>query len=332
MKTRNARNTALKLSALGIYAGICAIAACSSDPSAPSIGNHAGATGAGAPGAGAPGAGAPGAGAPGAGAPAGGDTSAGAPGAGAPAGGAPGAGSGGDTTAGAPGAGTGGAFVPPKPFCAPDATPVQTRAPLPFETTTSFIGAGYQGSPTAIKFTDCAAGERGPGAIGQCAKWAVSVPTDGAVYVGVAYQRNFEPSKPGGYIHPPVCIADGVTFVNFYAKGAVGGEKVTFTAEGAAEIEFTLTNAWKLYQIPMAGVVYNTDVDGVDMGFFWKVVAPTGGTVPATSFAVDSIQWVNTGVGVGVGGGGAGGAGGAGAGGTGGGGTGGGGAGGTAGT
>ena len=333
MKTRNARNTALKLSALGIYAGICAIAACSSDPSAPSIGNHAGATGAGAPGAGAPGAGAPGAGAPGAGAPgagapAGGDTSAGAPGAG-----APGAGTGGDTTAGAPGAGTAGAFVQPPyvtvsfsvdnilwvadaaggaggaggtggtggtggaagggaggtggaaagaagtagtaSYCE---TPGANFGTLPYVATKSFIGSDYQPNgggnqivplPTACTHYDaaCGTGNDNKGPCGQCTTWSYTPNPTSATYAGVGYVRKFD----GNFTAPQICMPPNATAVTFYAKGAAGGEKVTFTAQGAQEVPLTLTNAWAKYSIPLTPGSYNSDT-GVEQGFYWKVV------------------------------------------------------------
>ncbi len=326
--TRSARNRALKLSALGAYAAIAAIAACSSDPSAPVIGGHAGAPTAGASGAGAPGAGAPAAGAPGAGAPAGaGADAGGAPGGGGDptTGGAPGAGA---DAGGAPGAGAGGAPIVIPPFCDPTAMPVQPRLPLPFTVNTAFIPSNYQNIGNALGNVECPAGDRAPGAIGQCRKWSYTMPQDPAAppaYVGVGYVRKFDDN----YTHPPVCIADGATNVNFYAKGAVGGEKITVTAQGAAEVEVTLTTAWALYQIPLTGVLYNTDstTSGAELGFFWKIIPATAGAaLPVETFSIDSIQWVGTtgtGGAGGASGGGAAGTGGAGAGGLGGGGTGG---------
>ena len=312
--SRKARNRALKLSAVGLYAAVAAMAACSSDPASPTTIAKAGASGAGAPAtAGAPAvAGAPGA----AGAPI---VTAGAPGtAGADAtAGAPAGGTGGmdTTTAGAPGAGAAGAPAPPKAFCDPTNATVQPRLPLPFVANTAFISSDYQNIGTALGNVACADNDRAPGAIGQCRKWSYTVPQDVAAppaYVGVGYVRKFD----AGFTHPPVCLADGATYVNFYAKGAVGGEKITVTAQGAPEIEVTLTTSWALYQIPLAGVVYNTDADGVDLGFFWKIIPATmGGVLPPETFQIDSIQWVNTGA-VGTGGTGAGGGAGTGGGGT----------------
>jgi hypothetical protein len=84
-------------------------------------------------------------------------------------------------------------------------------------------------------------------------------------------------------------LADGATKVTFQARGAMGGEQVTFSAAGAAEIPFTLTAAWKQYALPLAGIQYNTPADGVDSGFFWKVAPPTPGGQPVTFF-IDDIQ------------------------------------------
>jgi hypothetical protein len=93
------------------------------------------------------------------------------------------------------------------------------------------------------------------------------------------------------YTHPPVCIANGATKVTFQARGAAGGEVVTFSAAGAAEIPITLTTSWAEYMVPLSGVQYNTPDDGVDSGFFWKVAPPTPGGAPVTFF-VDDLQFV----------------------------------------
>lgn len=41
--------------------------------------------------------------------------------------------------------------------------------------------------------------------------------------------------------------------VTFYAKGALGGEQVTFTAQGATEMPITLTATWTKYTLPLTG-------------------------------------------------------------------------------
>ena len=93
------------------------------------------------------------------------------------------------------------------------------------------------------------------------------------------------------YTHAPVCVADGATKLTFQARGTVGGEQVTFSGVGAAEVPFTLTAAWKEYEISLVGVQYNTAADGVDSGFFWKAGPATPAGAPVTFF-VDDIQMI----------------------------------------
>ncbi len=188
---------------------------------------------------------------------------------------------------------------------------------------TAFTPSGYEGGDTAmsgggqIAAADCA--DRAPGMIGKCFKYTYT-PAATPTWAGVAFILGYTGFGTAG--HAPVCLADGATYINFYAKGAVGGEMVTFSAEGTANLELTLTNTWTLYQIPLTGVAYNSFASGLATGFFWKVVPPTTGTAPVASFQIDSVQYVNTGA-AGGGAGGAGGTGGAATAGTGGGGAGG---------
>ena len=69
-------------------------------------------------------------------------------------------------------------------------------------------------------------------------------------------------------------------------RGAAGGEQVTFSGAGSAEVPVTLTNAWKAYSLSLTGVMYNSTVDGVEAGFFWKT-EPGAGTI---TFFIDDIQ------------------------------------------
>jgi hypothetical protein len=197
-------------------------------------------------------------------------------------------GSGGSSSvAGGPPAGGAPPVLPP--FCALDAVPYQFRAALPFTVTDVFIGSGWQGNTTTIAYGSCAPGDRAPGAFGACNHWTYTPSGLPNEYGAVAYVRMWDIY----YTHPPVCLADGVAFVNFYAKGALGGESVVFAAQGSSEIEFSLTNDWQQYQIPMAGVIYNTDLSGVELGFYWRVASEVlGQPTPTTSFQVDSIRWV----------------------------------------
>jgi hypothetical protein len=153
-----------------------------------------------------------------------------------------------------------------------------------------FQPSGWQGDTTAVSAAavapdGCAA--RAPGSVGNCTTWKFTPNAATPLWAGVTWSKVWD----ANYTHPNVCLAPGATKVTFQAKGAVGGETVTFSAAGAAEIPFTLTNAWKEYVIPLNGVQYNTFADGVESGFFWKVAPPTPAGAPVTFF-VDDIQFV----------------------------------------
>lgn len=234
-------------------------------------------------------------------------------------------------------AGAGGSTPVTYPFCSPMATPVQPRLPLPFAVLPTFTPSGYEGGDTTMSgggqlvSSECT--DRSPTAISKCNTYTYTpayakgapdggVPSD-STWAGIAFIRGFGGFGTPG--HAPLCLADGVTAVTFYAKGLAGGEVVTFSAGGGPESPFTLTTDWKLYTLPLSGVQYNTDADGLDDGFFFKVGPASATDTKVLAFELDSIQYVGS-----PGTGGTGGAGGTSSGGTGGAATGGGGAGGAA--
>ncbi|HEY4104976.1 MAG TPA: hypothetical protein VGM44_13855, partial [Polyangiaceae bacterium] len=190
-------------------------------------------------------------------------------------------------------AGTGTITPPPAPFCSPSAMPVQTRVPLPFAVTTAFTPSGYEGGDPGMngggQIAAGACTDRAPGAIGNCAKYTYT-PTTPATWAGVAYIRGYQGFGSAG--HAPLCLADGATSIAFYAKGAVGGEVVGFSGGTATGQDFTLTASWALYTIPLGAATYNTDVDGLDDGFFWKIAPAAGSTPTVETFYVDDIQFV----------------------------------------
>ncbi len=193
------------------------------------------------------------------------------------------------------------------------ATPVQPREALPYLATKGFIPSAYENS-TTIKAVDCTAGTTAPPHVAMndlCQTYTVTPDTVMPVYSGIGWVRQFDP----GYKHPPVCIADGVKSVSFWAKGTAGGEKITVTAQGADEMEVTLTTAWTEYKIPMDGKIYNLDAEGVELGFYWKYVPPVMPPAPPVSFTIDHVTWIGDAAGgaggapaAGAGGGGSGGA------------------------
>ena len=164
------------------------------------------------------------------------------------------------------------------------------KSPLPYTVNEGFQPSGWQGDSTAVSAAPanpngCAA--RAAGSVGDCTTWKFTPNATTPLWAGVTWSKMWD----ANYTHPPVCLATGATKVTFQAKGALGGETVTFSAAGAAEVPFTLTNAWKEYAIPLNGVQYNTFADGVTSGFFWKVAPPTPNGAPVTFF-VDDIQFV----------------------------------------
>jgi hypothetical protein len=166
----------------------------------------------------------------------------------------------------------------------------QPKSPLPYTVNDGFQPSGWQGDTGAISAAPVvpnACDARAAGSVGTCSVWTYTPNATTPAWAGVSWSKVWDP----GYTHPPVCIAAGATKITFQARGAAGGEQVTFSGAGAAEVPFTLTNAWKEYAIPLAGVQYNTADDGVDSGFFWKVAPPTPGGAPVTFF-VDDIQFV----------------------------------------
>lgn len=164
------------------------------------------------------------------------------------------------------------------------------KSPLPYTVNEGFQPSGWQGDTTAVSAAPanpngCAA--RAAGSVGDCTTWKFTPNATTPLWAGVTWSKMWD----ANYTHPPVCLAAGATKVTFQAKGALGGETVTFSAAGAAETPFTLTNAWKEYAVPLNGIEYNTFADGVTSGFFWKVAPTTPNGAPVTFF-IDDIQFV----------------------------------------
>ncbi len=188
----------------------------------------------------------------------------------------------GGTTSGTAGAGGTGVVVP---YCNTHA-----KSALPYTVNDGFQPSGWQGDTAAISSPvvapdPCAA--RAPGSVGNCTAWRFTPNATTPAWAGVSWSKMWD----ANFIHDPVCVADGATKMTFQARGAVGGESVTFSAAGAAELPLTLTAAWKEYQVSLVGVQYNTAADGVDSGFFWKAGPATPGGAPLTFF-VDDIQFI----------------------------------------
>lgn len=200
-------------------------------------------------------------------------------------------GAGGTGTAGTAGTATGGSstggtgIVPNDPFCMG-----KTLEPLPYVVTSGFKQAGW--SPTAV--TQITAGaeitpdppdnctERLPGAQGDCSVWRYTPDPAGASAAWVEWILQWD----AGYAHPPVCVAEGATKLIFHAKGTTGGEVVSFGGAGTTEVELTLTNEWKRYEIALG--TYNSFESGVKTGFSIKI-EPAAEDPQVVEFYVDNI-------------------------------------------
>jgi hypothetical protein len=190
---------------------------------------------------------------------------------------------------------------------------------LPYITTDGFKQSGWDGAISELKTgaqivpapaTDYCS-QRVAGAVGDCSMWQWTPDPVTPAYAGVRWIRMWDP----GYTHPQVCLAEGAKYITFYARGAVGGEKISVGGAGIptpSEVAVVLTNQWAVYSAPLDGVTYNTYDSGLENAFSWKAEPPTS----QITFWIDNIQirkdLPTLGDGDGDGDGGAGGAGGAG--------------------
>lgn len=193
---------------------------------------------------------------------------------------------------------TGGNATPPDMAKAPTSM-------LPFVVDTAFATSGYMGDgamPGAVTMTpaktgdstDCN-GQRGnTTAVGSCHAVTYAPPASGGMgWAGVYWQ--YPANNWGAKAGYP--IPAGAKKVTFSAKGAKGGEKVTFLAGGIvnagaaytdsikAMTTVTLTADWAPYSIDLSGQSY-TQVLG---GFGWTMAAADAAA--SGTFYVDDIQW-----------------------------------------
>lgn len=200
-------------------------------------------------------------------------------------------------------AGTGGTPEPPKPWC-----DTQTPVTLPYAVNTTYQISGWGGiaptpvtpgttAPTVITANDgimpavtgCAT--RVTGAVGQCTSWKYTPPVapaePGALWV--QWIRQWDAM----YQADAICMPTTAKAVTFSAKGAVGGEKIKFSAgEGQQAKEITLTTEWATYFVSVDGLAFNNFFTGTEEGFSWSLDATT--ETPSMVWYTDNIQWVAT--------------------------------------
>ncbi len=173
---------------------------------------------------------------------------------------------------------------------------------LPFYVSTEFIPSGFMNDPGGITLSAGAPGatcpDRAPSAGGSC--YVITWKSTGPSWAGVYWQypANNWGSEPG------LPIAAGAKQVTFYAKGAVGGESVSFGAGGlgtnpapgmfgdtvkATTGAETLTTEWQQFTMSVSGMTYSGGVLG---GFVWTAASSNdGGTNGDITFYVDDVQW-----------------------------------------
>jgi len=178
--------------------------------------------------------------------------------------------------------GAGGSGGGPAKYC--DTHPL---APAPFTVTDRFedvyVGS-VNGQVTEHALPDVCDDPAEANAVGTCAEWTYKPAATNPTPSKLQWR-----SDPATTTYAPTCLAPGMTRVTFAAKGAVGGEKLTFGASQATPQVITLTNAWAQYSISLAGVNYNSDSIGLQPAFFWQT-DPANGKI---RFAVDDIKYVN---------------------------------------
>jgi hypothetical protein len=186
---------------------------------------------------------------------------------------------------------------------------------------------GKAGDPT------CNGERANPSAIGNCLIIGYSplpatamvygpggVPGPAAGWAGMAYQH---PDQGWGTM-PGFAMPAGATKVTFWAKGAVGGEVVSFSGPGlgygnlpttaapcvdtvtTTALKQTLTTTWTQYTLPIQGTNYS---GGVLQAFYFSVAkadqatadggagatdagaGDAGSSAPLVTFYLDDIRW-----------------------------------------
>ncbi|MDB4970887.1 MAG: Glutamate synthase large chain [Myxococcales bacterium] len=185
----------------------------------------------------------------------------------------------------------------------PGAAPDLASGPmgtLPLAVDDKYVTSGFMGDGSDVVMTparpgdstDCNGQRASAGAAGSCHQ-IVYTPTGTNKWAGVFWQSpaNNWGDKPG------FPIPSGATRVSFQARGAAGGEKVTFQVGGIADSTkpnqdsvkvsaiVTLTAAWAPYTVVLSGQSYGKVLGG----FCWSMAAADAGA--AATFFVDDIQW-----------------------------------------
>jgi hypothetical protein len=181
-------------------------------------------------------------------------------------------------------------------------------AGLPFAVDSVYVTSGFMGDGSqtgAITMTPspsdsdttCGGDRAQPGALGNChsATYAPVATSAGGVGWGGVYWQ-YPVNNWGTMLG--FAVPSGATSVAFWAKGAAGGEEVTFLVGGisapgnpyqdtvSAKLAVALTATWAQYKIDLSGKTYSTVIGG----FGWQMSAMNL-TSPPAKFFVDDIEW-----------------------------------------
>jgi hypothetical protein len=200
--------------------------------------------------------------------------------------------------------------VPPPVVTCPAPTPNNDSLPFVVDEQGIFVPSGFEGDAVnqgvlSLPYTpgdpSCPGGIRSSAtAVGNCHMVTYSPVPGGSGWAGVIWQH---PANNWG-TQPGYAIPAGATQVALAARGAHGGEVVTFLVGGtnygsqtaaapcADPVQIagkvTLTNAWVVYVIPLGGASYASGVLGA-FGFNVTASSEPGGR-PVT-FYIDDLKW-----------------------------------------
>ena len=176
---------------------------------------------------------------------------------------------------------------------APTAVAPASGVPLPFVVVGDgmvgdppYVPSGYMGSHAAIKMNETSADRPHSGATCTQATFSATSGWGGVVWQSPA---NNWGAVDGGH------DLTGATALEFWARGAAGGEKVKFGLgiikndqpffdSVSMEREFTLTADWQLLRFELAG----QDLSAVRTGFYWTLASPG----KPVSFFIDDVAYV----------------------------------------
>lgn len=158
----------------------------------------------------------------------------------------------------------------------------ETLATLPFVVTSAFYASQWNFDFTQIQATttvDFCMG-RSPG----CSRWKYTPNAAGAAPAGVLWSTRAD----SNFTHDSICLPATVGALTFEARGAVGGEVVTFGVPDGDMKTLTLTTTWTVYSLDVTAAALNDPKTGLTRAFFWEIQPAT--PAQELQFAVSDIK------------------------------------------